>query len=122
MLKNRAISLASEVDLHNYYESRFALSQDERALIEAAIQRIFPDLYEDFYKDMGVVMQSLEGDILLNAMCELVDQGIASLPIHDALYVEQQYVQQAEKALKESWMKNLNVDFEPFVDIDYPHS
>jgi hypothetical protein len=57
---------------------------------------------------------------MLDAMCELVDQGIASLPIHDALYVEQQYVEEAEKALKASWKKNLNVDFEPFVDIDTP--
>lgn len=118
--KNRAISLALEIDEQNFYESRFVMSKEERNLVESAIQRIFPDLYEEFYKDMGVVMQSLEGDIMLDAMCELVDQGIASLPIHDALYVEQQYVEEAEKALKASWKKNLNVDFEPFVDIDTP--
>jgi hypothetical protein len=118
--KNRVISLASEIDQQDYYESRFVLSQDERVFIETTIQRMFPDLHESFYKDLGVVMQSLEGDILLDAMCELVDQGIVSLPVHDALYVERQYAEEAEKALKASWKKNLNVDFEPFIDVDRP--
>ena len=58
--------------------------------------------------------------ILLDAMCDLVDKGIVSLPIHDALYVEQQYIEEAEKALKKSWKENIGVDFEPFVDIDLP--
>ncbi len=37
-----------------------------------ATKKLFPELYEYFYKDMGVVLQSMEGDILLDAMCGLV--------------------------------------------------
>jgi|TARA_B110000503_G_C6939865_1_gene326418 hypothetical protein len=63
---------------------------------------------------------TIKGDIMLDTMCDLVDKGIVSLPIHDALYVEQQHIEDAEKALKKSWKKNLGVSFEPFVDVDTP--
>ena len=65
-------------------------------------KKLFPGLYEYFYKDMGVVLQSMEGDILLDAMCGLVGQGIVSLPINDALHVEQLHIKKAEKVLKGS--------------------
>jgi len=29
-------------------------------------------------------------------------------------------IEEAEKALKKSWKKNLGVGFEPFVDVDLP--
>lgn len=117
---NKAISLATTVDEKEYFKSNFVMTEKEKELIETAIQRKFPDLYADFYKDIGVVLQGMEGDILLDAMCELVDNGIVSLPIHDALYVEQQHIEEAEKALKKSWKENLGVSFEPFVDVDLP--
>lgn len=118
--KDRAIDLFTKKATGSSYQDQPMMSQGDRKAIEESVQRLFPELYDAFYKDMGVVLQSMEGDILLDAMCSLVDKGIASLPIHDALYVEQQYVAEAEKVLKESWKKNLDVDFEPFVDIDYP--
>ncbi len=118
--ENRAISLAADIDEENYFESEFVMTQKEKELIETAIQGQFPDLYTDFYNDRGVVLQAMEGDIMLDAMCDLIDQNILSLPIHDALYVEQQNIAAAEKALKKSWMKNLDVSFEPFIDVDKP--
>ena len=77
-------------------------------------------LYTEFYEDIGVVLQAMEGDILLDAMCDLIDKGIVSLPIHDALYVEQANIDEAENALKKAWANNLGVNFEPFVDVDTP--
>lgn len=118
--ENRAISLAADIDEEDYFESKFVMTEDEKNLIETAIQGQFPDLYADFYKDMGVRLQGMEGDIMLDAMCDLIDRNILSLPIHDALYVEVQHIVAAEKALKQSWMKNLDVSFEPFVDVDIP--
>lgn len=118
--KDRAISLMLDIDEQNFYESKFVMTHAERRLIEDVITRLFPDLYEEFYQDRGVWMQAMEGDVLLDAMCVLIDRGILSLPIHDALYVEQHNIAEAEKALKASWKKNLNVDFEPFVDVDFP--
>lgn len=117
---DRAITLAADIDDEDYFKSKFVMNKTEQELIETAIQRLFPDLYEDFYKDMGVVLQGMEGDIMLDAMCDLIDQNVLSLPIHDALYVEVQNIELAENALKQSWMKNLDVNFEPFVDVDMP--
>ena len=118
--KDRSISLTPDIDEQNFYKSKFLMTHAERRLIEDVITRLFPDLYAEFYQDRGVWMQAMEGDILLDAMCDLIDRGILSLPIHDALYVEKQNIAEAEKALKASWKKNLNVDFEPFVDVDFP--
>lgn len=116
--KNRAITLAAEIDEEDYFQSKFVMTQNEKEFIETAIQSQFPDLYADFYKDRGVVLQTMEGDIMLDAMCNLIDQNILSLPIHDALYVEEKNITAAEKALKNAWMSNLDVTFEPFVEID----
>ena len=116
----RSITFSADIDEDDYFESKFVMTEKERELIEDVIQRLFPGLYAEFYKDIGVLLQGLEGDIMLDAMCDLVDHGIVSLPIHDALYVEQQHIEEAEKALKKSWKKNLGVDFEPFVDVDTP--
>ena len=41
-----------------------------------------------------------------------------SLPIRDALYIEQLHIKEAEKALKGSWKRDLGVSFEPFADVE----
>lgn len=118
--KNKSISVYSKLDKENFNNSLFMMSQSDKKEIQRATEKLFPELYEDFYKDIGVVMQSMEGDVLLDAMSDLIDKNILSLPIHDALYVAQQHITEAEKALKAAWKKNLDVDFEPCVDIDNP--
>ena len=114
------LSTKTKINEVDYSKSKSKMSEKEKKAIQNAAEKLFPDLYKEYYQDMGVVMQAMEGDILLDAMCDLIDQGILSLPIYDALYVEQQNIKEAEKALKASWMENLGVDFEPFVDVDIP--
>ena len=41
-----------------------------------------------------------------------------SLPIRDALYIEQLHIKEAEKALKGSWKRDLDVSFKPFADVE----
>ena len=48
------------------------------------------------------------------------DWSIQSLPIHDAVYVQQRYVEQAKMALENAWMEVLDVSFKPFTKIDKP--
>lgn len=67
---------------------------------------------------MGVTLQGLEGDLLLKTMLTLLDQDIPSLPMHDAVYVQQQFKTQAKKAIEDAWMSRLNVKFKPLVKID----
>lgn len=118
--KNEKVSITIKINKKDYSQSKFMISEGERKAIQRAAAKLFPELYREYYKDMGVILQALEGDILLDAMCDLIDQGILSLPIYDALYVQQQHIEEAKKALKKSWKKNLLVDFEPFVDTDTP--
>jgi hypothetical protein len=118
--KNKVVSIAIKINKKDYSKSKFMMSEDEKMAVQKTTEKLFPGLCADFYQDMGVVMQAMEGDILLDAMCDLIDKGILSLPIYDALYVEQQFINEAEKALKASWKKNVGVDFEPFVDVDTP--
>lgn len=118
--ENKVVSIAIKINKKDYSKSKFMMSEDEKIAVQKTTEKLFPGLCADFYQDKGVVMQALEGDILLDAMCDLIDKGILSLPIYDALYVEQQFINEAEKALKASWKKNVGVDFEPFVDVDTP--
>ena len=63
-------------------------------------------------------MQCLEGDILLKAMLALIKQGIPSLPVHDAIYVQKRHVSKAKKALEDAWREVLGVGFKPAIKID----
>jgi hypothetical protein len=67
---------------------------------------------------MGVYLQGLEGDILMQAMLNLIDQDIPSLLIHDAIYVKRRHKTQAKKALQKAWMNVLGVKFKPVIKID----
>jgi hypothetical protein len=114
------LSTKTKINEKDYSKSKSKMSEKEKKAIQNAAEKLFPDLYLHYYQDMGVVMQAMEGDILLDAMCDLLEKGILSLPIYDALYVQQPHIKEAEKALKDAWKKNIDVHFEPFLDIDFP--
>lgn len=118
--RNRGISLVVKEDEVNWYKSTFKMTQAERKRIEAVIEARYPKLYSWFYKGRGVHLQALEGDILLEAMLTLLDQGILSLPMHDAIYVQQEHITQAKTALEDAWMHALGVSFKPYTKIDTP--
>jgi hypothetical protein len=114
------ISLVVKEDEVHWYKSTFKMTQAERARIELVIIEKYPKLYPWFYRGRGVNMQTLEGDILLNAMLSLLDLGILSLPMHDAIYVQQEHTAQAKAALENAWMRALGVSFKPYTKIDLP--
>ena len=51
--------------------------------IKEEAQRTYP--YLTFDEGLGVKLQSLEGQVMLQAMDGLLKLGVVSLPIHDAL-------------------------------------
>jgi hypothetical protein len=116
--KNRAVSLKPEVDQKDWFKTDFVLTPDQRKSIDNYLQRSYPDLYESLYKGMGIFLQGLEGDILLKTMTKLLDQGIPSLPIHDAVYVQARFAEQARDAICEAWQACLGVSFSPITKID----
>jgi hypothetical protein len=118
--RNRGISLVVKEDEANWYKSKFKMTEAERRRIESVIGARYPKLYPWLYKGRGIQMQALEGDILLEAMLTLLDQQILSLPMHDAIYVQQEHITQAKTALENAWMHALGVNFKPYTKIDTP--
>jgi hypothetical protein len=118
--RNRGISLVVKEDETNWYKSKFKMTEAERRRIESVIEERYPKLYPWLYKGRGIHLQALEGDILLKAMLTLLDQQIFSLPMHDAIYVQQDHITQAKTALENAWMHALGVSFKPYTKIDMP--
>lgn len=96
------------------------LSTAQRAKIEEFTQELYPDVFSALYKGMGSPYQSIEGAVLMKAMLSLIDLGIPSLPIHDAIMVQQEHLEEARTAFENAWMKVLNVDFKPYTKVDMP--
>lgn len=92
----------------------------DREQIEYVIATEFPQLNKSLCKGgIGVFLQNLEGEILLNAMEDLINQGILSLPVHDSLCVQYIFEKEARDAIEKSWMNVLGVDFKPWIKVDY---
>jgi len=82
--------------------------------IHNAINQIFP--WFKAVRGIGTNLQSIEGQILLEAMLLLLKDGIISIPLHDALRVPIQHQDNTAKIIKETWSRNLGVDFETRVN------
>lgn len=108
---NRRISLLDEAGLH-------VLTQAERIKIEEHTKQEFPFLSKSLFTGVGVYLQALEGDILLKTMLYLLEEGIPSLPLHDAVYVERGNRLAAKEAIERSWQEVLDVGFKPITKID----
>lgn len=88
-----------------------------RAIISET-EKLYP--FVRFNKGLGVMLQSLEGQIMISAQLRLINQGITALPIHDALMVNRGLMTEtaAEQVLKECWADELEVDFFPALSKD----
>ena len=75
-----------------------------------AINQLFP--WFKAVRGIGSNLQSIEGQILLETMSLLLEEGIISIPLHDALRVPAQHMQKTERIMQETWSKHLGVDFE----------
>lgn len=75
-----------------------------------AINQLFP--WFKAVRGIGSNLQSIEGQILLETMSLLLEEGIISIPLHDALRVPAQHMQKTQRIMQETWSKHLGVDFE----------
>ena len=94
------------------------MTQKESRVFEKVAANKYPKLNLWLYKGRGVSLQTLEGNTLMKAMLNLLDKNILSLPIFDALYVQEKYAKEAKVALENSWKKVLNVSIKPYTKID----
>lgn len=92
----------------------------DREQIEYVINSEFPEIGNALCNGgVGVFLQNLEGEILLNAMDSLLDKGILSLPVHDSLFTQFIHEKEVINAIEKSWMDVLGVDFMPWIKVDY---
>lgn len=115
---NRRISLKPNAQDGDWFKGNYVITPKQRLEIENTIKADYPELFSQLYKGMGIHMQSLEGDILLRAMLNLIKEDIPSLPVHDAIYVQKRHASKAKKVLENAWMEVLGVKFKPAIKID----
>jgi hypothetical protein len=118
--EDRSIDLRPSAAMKNGIPIADIPSIFDREQIEYVIADEFPELNKSLCSGgIGVFLQNLEGEILLNAMDELVNQGILSLPVHDSLCVQYIFEKEAIDAIEKSWMNVLGVGFKPWIKVDY---
>ena len=83
--------------------------------IHTATTSCFPWLAS--VRGIGIQLQSLEGQILLDAMIKLLKDDVTSLPIHDSLRVPIDSAEKTSKVLQETWSDHLRVNFPTKVSI-----
>lgn len=100
------------------YDEDMPIDNDTFKAITTETRRIYP--FVPFNEGIGVMLQSLEGQIMINAQLQLIELGITALPIHDALMVNSGMMVQAaaEQVLKECWAEQLQVSFYPAAETD----
>jgi hypothetical protein len=67
---------------------------------QGALKR-YPKL--NLFDGWGMSAQNLEGAILRKVMLEGIEQGIVSLPVHDAIAVKQGDAEWAKEAMERVW-------------------
>lgn len=83
--------------------------------IHTATTSCFPWLAS--VRGIGIQLQSLEGQILLDAMIKLLKDDVTSLPIHDSLRVPIDSAEKTSKVLQETWSDHMRVNFSTKVSI-----
>lgn len=117
---DRRISLKEQEWLDEGYEVHEIPNHHDKNQLISVLELDYPSIYKGCFKGMGIFLQNLEGQILMDAMCTLIDSNnVPSLPIHDCLFVEAQRVIEAEDALKYAWRKHLGVEFFPHIDVKW---
>ena len=85
------------------------------ALREAALTA-FPSLKGALFKDMGAMLQSLEGQIALDIMFEGVKAGIPVLPVHDSFITLTTHEDWLRELMYVQWMKHVKEGVKTRID------
>ena len=84
--------------------------------LEAAFAKLFPEL--QLFIGWTHQAQNLEGQILKKVMLQGVDEGIACLPVHDAIAVPKRHQFWAVKTMMKTWTDVVGCDVKPRVKVE----
>ena len=73
----------------------------------------------NLFEGWGLSAQNLEGAILRKVMLEGIEQGIVSLPVHDAIAVKQGDAEWAKEAMSRLWTDE-TLGCKTLLKVDYP--
>ena len=73
----------------------------------------------NLFEGWGLSAQNLEGAILRKVMLEGIEQGIVSLPVHDAIAVKQGDAEWAKEAMERVWSEE-TLGGKTRLKVDYP--
>ena len=73
----------------------------------------------NLFEGWGLSAQNLEGAILRKVMLEGIEQGIVSLPVHDAIAVKQGHAEWAKEAMERVWSDE-TLGCKTRLKVDYP--
>ena len=73
----------------------------------------------NLFEGWGLSAQNLEGAILRKVMLEGIEQGIVSLPVHDAIAVKQGDAEWAKEAMSRLWSEE-TLGCKTLLKVDYP--
>lgn len=120
-------ALISTTENHTHM-AMHSLLKPEDSRQNVVTQKTFLNIQNAAYKvfgwlkkarGIGINLQSLEGQILMDSMLKLLKEGVTTIPIHDSLRVPIEYSDITTKLLKETWSEHMCVDFEPRVAIKF---
>lgn len=84
-------------------------------LKEAAI-KLFPVLKDALFKDVGAMLQSLEGQIALDIMVEGAKAGIPVLPVHDSFITLAEHEDWLRTQMLSQWMNHVGIEVTTNID------
>ena len=76
----------------------------------------FPSIQGALFKDMGAMLQSLEGQIALDIMFEGVKAGIPVLPVHDSFITTVHHEDWLREQMYVQWMKHVKEGVKTRID------
>jgi hypothetical protein len=106
----------------------YSLSNPKDCQHNVVTQKTFLRIQDAAYKvfgwlkkarGIGINLQSLEGQILMDSMLKLQKEGITTIPIHGSLRVPIEFSETTARLLKGTWSEHMRVNFEPKVSIKF---
>jgi len=84
--------------------------------LKEATLSAFPSIKGALFKDIGAVLQSLEGQIALDIMVEGVKAGIPVLPVHDSFITTADHEDWLREHMYTQWMKHVKEGVKTRID------
>jgi len=119
MINNPSKDKAAKALVYNVWEDlQKKITQDDAYKVIDALEELHEPIVPFLYDPkLGMTLQSIEGEIAIEILFNLMKKNIPCLPIHDSFIVSVSHREQLRTAMINAYKKHLN--HEPIIDIKY---